>query len=174
MSKLSTSTMSIRNETAADIPLIREVNRRAFGRDDEADLVDRLRENGDVIGSMAALQSGQVVGHILFSKVAIERDGDTVEVAALGPMAVDPDLQGGGIGSLLIMRGLDLVRRRGYGAVLVVGYPEFYSRFGFSAEATAGLDAPYSGDAFMGLELEDDVLVGGGKVSYPAAFADLS
>jgi putative acetyltransferase len=174
VSKLSTSTMSIRNETAADIPLIRELNRRAFGRDDEADLVDRLRDDGAVIGSMAALQSGHVVGHILFSKVRIERDDDTVEVAALGPMAVDPDHQGGGIGSLLIMRGLDLVRRRGFGAVLVVGYPDYYTRFGFSAEPTAELDAPYSGDAFMGLELEDDVLSGGGKVIYAPAFADVS
>jgi putative acetyltransferase len=170
---LPTNTMSIRSEVELDFPRIREVNSRAFGRDDEADLVDRLRADGDVIKSLVALQMGKVVGHILFSKLPIERGDRIIAAAALAPMAVDPDHQGQGIGSLLVMRGIDSMRRRDIAAIVVVGEPGYYERFGFRAALAAAIEAPYSGESFMALELEEGVLAAGGRARYPAAFAGL-
>lgn len=174
MDSLPTSTLSIRKETPPDIPDIRELNRRAFGRDDEAALVDRLRDDGDVLLSLAALEMGRVVGHVLFSRLPIERAGATAAAAALAPIAVEPDHQGRGIGSMLIMRGLTMLRRMDIEAVVVVGDPGYYERFGFRPELAASLESPYAGDASMALELVDGALAGGGKVCYGAAFSALS
>lgn len=174
MAPLPTSTLSIRNEIELDVPHIREVHRQAFGRDDEADLVDRLRADGSVIASLAALDSGRVIGHILFSRLPIEGDRETLEAAALGPMAVTPDFQRNGIGALLVMRGLESLRRKEIAAVVVVGYPDYYQRFGFRADLAAHIEAPYSGEAFLALELEEGALSGGGRARYPAAFASLA
>lgn len=173
VSTLSTSTLSIRNETAVDAPGVRQVNRQAFEGNAEAALIDRLLAAGEVIASLVALHAGEVIAHILFSRVTIERDGAIIEAAALGPMAVAPEHQGAGIGSMMVMRGLDLVRRLGISAVLVVGHPGYYPRFGFRADLAAGLEAPYHGESFMALELEEGALAGGGRVRYPAAFAEL-
>jgi putative acetyltransferase len=172
---LPTGTLSIRNETRVDLSGIRALTQEAFGRDAEADLIDRLRADDDLVASLIALHAGDVIGHILFSRLAIERDGDVVAAAALGPMAVAPANQRSGIGSLLIMRGLEMLPRRGIRAVVVVGHPSYYPRFGFRPELAAALESPYSGaaDAHMALELDPGCLTGGGRVRYPAAFADL-
>jgi putative acetyltransferase len=95
----------IRPETTADLEAIRHVNRLAFGRDEEARLVDALRNGGYVRVSLVAEQAGQVVGHILFSDLPIITEGGTVSALALAPMAVLPERQNQGIGSALIQRG---------------------------------------------------------------------
>ena len=104
----------IREETPADCVAIRDVNRLVFKRESEAQLVDRLRANRDVVASLVAVEGDQVVGHIMFSKLPIETDGDVLCGAALAPMAVRPDLQRQGIGSALVKRGIQLCRDRGY------------------------------------------------------------
>jgi putative acetyltransferase len=169
---LETGTLSIRNETRVDVPGIRALTARAFGRDAEADLIDRLREGDHIISSLVALHGGEVIGHVLFSRLPIERDGDTLEAAALGPMAVTSEHQGKGIGSILVMRGLELLPRRGVRAVVVVGHPAYYPRFGFRRELAEPLDSPYQGEACMALELETGCLTGGGRVRYPDPFTD--
>lgn len=108
--------MTIRPETAADVEAIRDVNRLAFGQDDEARLVDALRGGGFVRLSLVAEESGLVVGHILFSDLPIITDVGTVPALALAPMAVLPEFQRRGIGSALVRRGLDECRRRGTGS----------------------------------------------------------
>lgn len=174
MTSLPTSTLSVRREIPQDIDDIRELNRLAFGRDDEADLVDRLREDGDVLASLTALEAGRVVGHVLFSRLPIERMGVEIEAAALAPIAVHPEHQGRGIGSMLIMRGTTILRKRDVAAIVVVGDPGFYERFGFRADLAAELQAPYQGDSLLAVELTEGALSGGGKVRYPAAFDALS
>lgn len=164
----------IREETAADGVGIREVNRLAFAGDEEARLVDRLRADGEFIVSLVAVDDDAVVGHALFSRLPIERGGDVVRAAALAPVAVRPDRQRQGIGSALIRRGIALCRERGCAAVVVLGHPEYYPRFGFSAGRAANLRAPFSGPAFMALELESGALAGGGEVRYPPAFGGLN
>jgi putative acetyltransferase len=93
---------------------------------------------------------------------------DTIYVAALAPVAVLPDHQRRGIGSALIRRGLELCRKRGCAAVLVVGHPEYYPRFGFSADLAAGVKAPFSGPVFMAIELVAGALA---KLERPVRYA---
>jgi putative acetyltransferase len=161
----------IRPETAADYPAIRDVNRLAFGRDDEANLVDALRKGGHVRISLAAEEEGRIVGHVLFGELPIETEAGTVEALALAPMAVIPSHQRRGIGSMLVREGLRSCREAAHRIVVVLGHPEFYPRFGFSAGLAAPLKSPFSGPAFMALELVLGALEGvDGEARYPPPF----
>jgi putative acetyltransferase len=169
--------MLIREETPADYAAIAEVNRLAFEGDVEAALIGQLRSSGTFIASLVALdEHGRVVGHILFSRVRLAGPaGADTPLASLAPMAVLPSLQRRGIGSLLVRRGIDSCRRAGETAIIVVGHPTYYPRFGFSAGLVAHLQNPYAGEAFMGLELTPGALSNlRGRVVYPAAFDTLS
>jgi putative acetyltransferase len=164
--------LRLREERPEDRDAVRTVNRLAFGREDEAELVERLREDGDVIVSIVALEQGAVVGHILFSRLGLGcDDGAAVHAAALAPIAVLPERQRRGVGAALVRHGLALCRARGVAAVIVLGHPHYYPRFGFSADKARALRAPFSGDAFMALELKPGVLEGRSpRVRYAAAF----
>lgn len=161
----------IREETPADRDAVRGVNRRAFGRDAEADLVDALRAGGYVRLSLVAEHSGEVVGHVLFSRLPVETAAGVVEALALAPVAVLPDLQRRGIGSRLIRDGLERCRGRGHRIVVVLGHAEYYPRFGFSAALAGRLRSPFPGPHFMALELVRGALDGvEGEVRYPPPF----
>ncbi len=112
-----------------------------------------------------------IVGHILLSWLPTVMDGRVVKALALAPMAVRPGLQKQGIGGRLIAAALQEARDAGAEAVIVLGHPDYYPRFGFSAALARNLASPFSGEAFMALELVPGALVGErGSVSYPAAF----
>jgi putative acetyltransferase len=161
----------IRPETTADHAAVREVNRLAFGRQDEARLVEVLRDGGYVRASLVAEEGGRVVGHILFSDLPIVTAGEVVPALALAPMAVIPSHQRRGIGSTLVREGLRACAEVGHRIIVVLGHPEFYSRFGFSAKLAGRLKSPYSGPAFMALELVFGALEGAeGEVRYPPPF----
>ncbi len=164
----------IRNEHRGDLSQVKLVHRRAFGRDAEARVVERLHEDGEVIVSLVAARDGLIVGHALFSRLPIETEVGDIGAAALGPIAVLPEWQRRGIGSALVRRGLEECQLRGCAAVVVLGHPEYYPRFGFSAARAAALQAPYSGEAFLALELVPGVLARGGVVRYPAAFQSVA
>ena len=126
--------MMVRREKPADIPVIRTVVADAFeghphsdGR--EADIVEALREAGDLSLSMVAEVDGEVVGHIAFSQSRTS-DGQRGWVA-LGPVAVRPDKQGTGVGRALIERGISMCYGLGAKGVVVLGDPALYRRFGF-------------------------------------------
>lgn len=162
----------VRPEEPGDRAAIYAVNRAAFGQDDEAELVDRLREDGLVIASLVACEGadGEITGHILFSELPIDTETRTIRATALAPMAVLPAFQRRGVGSALVRAGLEACRDRGIEAVVVLGHPEYYPRFGFSAETAKCLRAPYSGEAFMALELTPGVLQDvDATVRYPPA-----
>jgi putative acetyltransferase len=147
------------------------VNEVAFGRPDEADLVDQLREEGAVLLSLVAEEGGRIVGHILFSRMHIETPQGDVEAVALAPMAVIPEWQGKGIGSELVGRGLAELRARGERIVIVLGHEHYYPRFGFSVEKARFLSSPFPPESFMALELVDGALQSvQGTVRYAAAF----
>lgn len=152
-------------------PPIATLTRAAFGGSYEAVLIDRLRHEGLVILSLVAERQGQIRGHILFSRLNVNVDGKLLAAAALAPMSVCPEHQNQGIGSALVREGAGLLRARGFDAVLVLGHPAYYPRFGFSAETAQFLVSPYAGESFMALELRPGALRGkDGRVVYPAAF----
>jgi len=165
-------TITIRVETPGDIATIRNVNRLAFGQEDEAALVDALRAGGYIRSSLVAEMDNCVVGHILFSDLTIVTESETVPALALAPMAVLPEFQHLGAGSELVQHGLKVCRDQGHAIVVVLGHPSFYARFGFSHALTAGLASPFSTEeAFMALELVPGSLVGVvGRVEYSPPF----
>jgi putative acetyltransferase len=121
--------IAIRAEDAGDVAAVRQVNERAFGTSAEADLVDALRGSDGSISLVATLR-GALVGHIMFTPVTLD-DATAVRVAGLAPMSVLPEHQRAGVGTRLVRAGLAACRDQGYGAVVVVGHPEYYPRFGF-------------------------------------------
>lgn len=159
--------MILRPELAGDRLSIRAVNLAAFPSPVEADLVDQLRADGEVVISLVAEQDDRVIGHILFCRVRV----GTVEAVSLSPMAVLPEWQRQGVGSALVSRGLELCRERGEKIAVVLGHPGFYPRFGFSAGLARQLEGYSSGPEWMALELTPGSLTGlSGKVLYPKAF----
>jgi putative acetyltransferase len=162
---------TIRAAKPADAEAIATLNRAAFGGEDEVGIVERLRRDGLVAVELVAEQGGAVAGHILLSWLPTVMDGCSVKAVALAPMAVQPGLQKQGTGGRLIMAALDEARAAGVEAVIVLGHPGYYPRFGFSAVLAERLASPFSGEAFMALELAPGALAGlRGSVSYPAAF----
>ncbi len=168
----------IRPETPDDYAAIREVNLAAFGSPLEAALVERLRGDGLVIASLVAVDdAGQVVGHILFSPVRIMTTrGDQMQVASLAPMSVLSSCQRSGIGSMLVEHGIEVCKRAHYHAIVLVGHPRYYPRFGFTHALVAGLKNLFAADeAFMGMEFVRGALSEiEGCVVYPEAFNQFS
>lgn len=161
----------IRAASPADAQAIAALNRAAFGGEDEVGIVERLHSDGLVAVELVAEQGGLIVGHILLSWLPTMMDGRAVKALALAPMAVLPGSQKQGIGGRLIEAALDEARAAGAEAVIVLGHPDYYPRFGFSAALARNLASPFSGEAFMALELVPKALAGErGSVSYPAAF----
>jgi len=174
MSKaLPPARLAVRDEVPADVAAIHEVERRAFDRAGEADLVDRLRAEGALAVSLVAELDGRVVGHVALSPVTI---AGTHDVVGLGPVAVVPALQTCAVGARLIEEGLARARERGAAAAVVLGHPEYYPRFGFIVSTTYGIDFPeVPEDAFMAAELVPGALAAAeGAVRYHAAFDDVS
>lgn len=161
-----------RPERTDDAAAIRRVNERAFGAPAEADLVDRLRAAGKSVVSLVAVQGDVVVGHILFSPISVTHAPASFRGVGLAPMSVLPEFQRTGIGSQLVLDGLEACRRAGYDAVVVLGHTGFYPRFGFVKAEDHRLDNEYeASDAFMVLELESGALKGvSGLVKFAPEF----
>ncbi len=162
--------MIVREATTADAEAIRSVERAAFGRDDEADLAGRLRDDGSTLVELVACEADQTIGHVLFSALPIVRDGATVAAAALAPLAVRPESRRRGVGGALVRAGVAACREAGMSAVVVLGDAAYYGRFGFRPETASTLRAPFSGPHFMALELAPGALAGGGEARYAPAF----
>ncbi|REE84386.1 putative N-acetyltransferase YhbS [Paenibacillus taihuensis] len=167
----------IRMETSDDYAVVREVNYAAFGnRDDEADLVARIRSSAEFIPelSLVADRDGSVVGHLLISKASIVNGSTSHDVLVLAPIAILPAHQKRGVGGLLIREGLNRSRVLGYAAVLLIGHPTYYPRFGFRPASSFGMELKQftvPDDVFMAYELYDGALKGiAGELQYPAAF----
>jgi putative acetyltransferase len=163
----------VRREEPGDEAAIRWVNDQAFGQADESRIVDAIRTAGGFLISLVAVEGSTTVGHILFSPVSIATQGRPLRALGLGPVAVAPDVQRQGIGSRLVESGLEECRRLGYQAVVVVGHPEFYPRFGFRPGRAFGLRSEFDvpEDVFMVLELTPGALAGvAGLVRYLPEF----
>jgi putative acetyltransferase len=151
-------------EGPEDISGIRLVNQLAFDGNYEADVVDRLRENCPSILSLVAKQGDEVLGHILFSPARIVQEaGWTVSGMGLGPLAVHPQHQGKGIGSVLCQVGMQRMEAESYPFVIVLGHPTYYPRFGFVKASTHGIRCAFEGipdEAFMIRTFDVDTMSG--------------
>ena len=133
----------IRPETQDDIDAIFAVEAAAFEGEPHAELVNLLRADGALLLSHVAELNGAIVGHAAYTLLTVT-DGDiTRHLPGLGPIAVDPPLQGRGIGSALVRAGLEAMRELGYGLLFLVGSPRYYPRFGFQPAQPLGFGSDY-------------------------------
>ena len=165
--------LTIRPERPGDHTAIRHVHRLAFGQAQEAELVDVLRRAGALTISLVATQDANIVGHIAFSPVTITSPTTTADALGLAPMGVLPAYQRQGVGAQLANSGLQICRETGYGVVVVLGHPNYYTRFGFTPAKPHGItwehDVP--DDVFMVQELQTGALPRTqGVVKYQPAF----
>ncbi|MBD1866849.1 N-acetyltransferase [Cyanobacteria bacterium FACHB-471] len=129
--------INIREEVASDVADIRALIVAAFlgafhTSHTEQLIVDALRNSGNLTISLVAEVDGQIVGHVAISPVSVS-DGSQ-NWYGLGPISVIPKYQGIGIGSQLMSQALASLRDRGASGCVLLGSPEYYSRFGFKAE----------------------------------------
>ncbi|MBU1698965.1 MAG: N-acetyltransferase [Candidatus Eisenbacteria bacterium] len=167
--------ISIRPEQESDTEAIRGVHLLAFGQKHEADLVDAIRDSDDFDPqlSLVAEVDRQLIGHILYSPLIIKSEAGEHRALALAPIAVRPDFQNQGIGSALVRYGNQAAANLNHRIVIVVGDPEYYSRFGFSPARPLGLacSLPVPDENFMVLELVPGALSNvKGSVAYPPVF----
>ncbi len=162
--------ITIQPERREDYAAIHEINVLALGQANEARLVKHLRKSSIFISglSLVALTENRVGGHILFTPIAIQTKGGSVPGLALAPMAVHPEIQNQGIGSKLVREGVELCKKYRHGIVIVVGRPQFYSRFGFTLARAKGLEvpSPVPDEVFMVLELVPGALNGSIGMDY--------
>jgi putative acetyltransferase len=147
--------MSIRLEEEIDWFAVHTLNTAAFDTPAEALLVDALRQETTPTVSLVAEEDGIIVGHIFFSPVTLLSRPD-LKLMGLAPMAVDKDYRRKGIGAALVRGGLEQCEAIGVAAVVVIGDPTYYVRFGFLPASKFGLRCEFEvpSDAFMALELE--------------------
>jgi putative acetyltransferase len=165
--------IEIRPEGPGDTTAIRDVNRRAFGQDQEGNIVDALRANGAAVLSLVAVVDGRVVGHIMYSPLIV----GGVMGAALGPMAVVPEEQRQGIGTKLVETGNQRLADEGCPCIAVLGHPMFYPRFGFKPASTYRITCEWDvpDDVFMVLVLDDAKMSGVvGAAQYRPEFSTVS
>jgi len=168
--------MIIRAEKSEEVLKIREIHMKAFNAEAEANLVEALRRSKIPLISLVAEENNEPVGHILFSPATLEDNKSKISIAGLAPMAVLPAYQKRGIGSALIEEGLRHCREIGYDAVVVLGYPEYYQRFGFVPSVKYGIKSQYKvpEDVFMVKELNRGALTGSkGTVKYHSVFMEI-
>ena len=163
--------MLIRSEKQKDCEAVYAVNEKAFETSAEAKLVDILREQSQPVISLVCEESLDIVGHIMFSAVKLSGHPE-LKLMGLAPMAVAPEHQRKGFGSGLVETGLEQCRQRSFTAVVVIRYPRYYPRFGFSPASGFGIKCEYnvSDEVFMAVELEPRALSGtSGTVRYHPA-----
>ncbi len=133
--------MLLRRETAADVRVIDEVHRSAFGRDVEADLLHALRSDPGWVPALSLVaegSEGRVVGHVAGT---LGRVGDAVAVG-LGPLGVRPQDQGRGVGSALVHAVVAAADALDLPLAVLLGAPGYYARFGFVPAAGLGVEPP--------------------------------
>lgn len=162
------SMISIRTATSRDREAIRLVEEHAFGQQTEAGLVDALVANGDSVVELVAEEDGQVVGHILFSRLYVENGRKRVPAVALAPLAVEPSFHGTGIGGALVREAHIRLKAAGETMAIVLGDPEYYGRFGYVHDRAAKFESEFQGEALQALAWGD--APESGRLVYASAF----
>ena len=163
--------MSVRPASTADYAAVARLLADAFGGPGEARLVELIRASDGHLPDLELVADldGEVVGHILLSPVRV----GGAAALALAPMAVAPAHQRRGIGSALVRAGVERAAARPEAAVVVLGHPEYYPRFGFERASAYGVEPPWPeipDEAFLVLPLPAYTEACRGVVVYPPAF----
>lgn len=163
----------LRDERPEDAKTISDLHLAAFGGSKaEPAIVEFARQRGELTWSIVAERDGEIVGHMMVSTMTLVPDPG-LRCVAVGPIGVRPGDQGQGVGSALMHESIHRAQEAGYDAILLLGNPGYYRRFGF---ATAPVNNDYGADeAFMALQLEPGCLDKLGKAvtaKYIGAFAD--
>lgn len=164
-------------EDSAEIGAVVEAafSSSTLGHHGEADLVEHLRNSCPEVLSLVATHDDHVVGHVLFSPAMID-GSDSLCGMGLGPVAVLPAFQRRGIGVQLIRTGIEALRERRCSFICVLGWPDYYSRFGFERAQQFGIDSEFGGAAdgtFQILWLSDRPKTLNGVVRYRPEFSSL-
>lgn len=175
----------IDHETPADVVSREALLDRAMGRDRRKKSSEKIRRNripAEGLALVARDRDGHVIGSVRLWNVeaGVNAEGRAVDALLLGPLAVDQAHEGRGIGSALMRAAITEARKRGHGAVLLVGDASYYERFGFFAEKTQHLvmPGPFARERFLALELVPGWLQGaagmmvasGRRLSQPTDF----
>ncbi|MGE7880385.1 GNAT family N-acetyltransferase [Bacillus sp. NPDC094077] len=173
--------VTIRQEQKNDYRKTEEVVKEAFLHEEfsdkkEHELVKRIRECDAFIPELSIVAvDGEIVGHIMLSKITIEKGDTSVDSLSLAPVSVAPSHQKKGIGGKLIASALEKAKELGYGSVVVLGHPEYYPKFGFKKASKWNIKAPFEvpDEVFMAMELRENAFEGvEGIVQYSSAFAE--
>jgi putative acetyltransferase len=161
--------MNLREESADDINAVRQLHLTSFPGTGEADLIEKLRGEGDAIISLVAIEGRVLTGHVMFSKMAAP-----FPALGLGPVAVLPDWRRRGIAAALIQEGIRRATHVGCAGIFVLGDPNYYRRFGFESRHADSFESPYAGPHFMALPLNGGRFpVQFGRIDYAPAFSAL-
>jgi putative acetyltransferase len=168
--------ISIRPEEPADIDEIYELNKLVFGQDNEARLVDHIRQGPNFIPqlSMVAYSDDKLIGYILFSKIAITNGDFKHESLGVTSMVVHAEFRKRGVGAKLLTIGLQTATELGYADVFVLGHEFYFPKFGFVPAARWNIRPPFDvpAEVFMALELIPNALKNvSGIVEFPIEFS---
>jgi putative acetyltransferase len=161
---------TVRTERPADAVAVRTVLQAAFAGSLEADMVERLRDGGDLVLALVADRPECLAGYVAFPRLVLRSDDRAVPAVGLAPLGVLPQWQRQGIGGALVREGLARLRAAGEALVCVLGDPAYYRRFGFAA--APDFVSRYAGPYFQVQRLARGA-PSGGAVSYPKPFDDL-
>jgi putative acetyltransferase len=166
----------IRSEVSSDHDVIASVVARAFASEAESRLVAAIRASSNFVRdwSLVATVQSRIVGHVMVSYVGLDESDVRRRIPSLSPLAVDPDVQGGGIGSALVRAVTERVDAAGEPLIVLEGSPHYYARFGFEYAVPLGISidlpgwAPPEAAQVLRLRTYDSRIRG--KVAYPPAF----
>ncbi|WP_200975042.1 GNAT family N-acetyltransferase [Echinicola sp. 20G] len=172
--------LQIRQELPKDKELVSALIQEAFANEPMSDhreqfLVERLRKSEHYIPelSLVAVSKGQILGHILLSKINVKDNHQFHEVLALAPVSVLPEYQRKGIGGKLISESHRKAREMNFKGILVLGHKDYYPKFGYKAADNFGISFPFDvpNENCMAIELYQGAFKNiSGKVQYPKEF----
>ncbi len=168
--------ISVRDMGGGDVGAVDALLRAAFPNEDEALLVARLCQDGDMVLALAADdQNGALAGMVAFSRMDVRVAGRAVSAVALAPLAVDPRFRGRGVADALVRAGLERLESAGVILCFVLGEPDLYRRFGFDPALAQGYESPYAGKYFMAAALQGGLIPCGERdvAHHASAFARL-
>jgi|SRR5665213_225402 len=153
--------IQIRHERLADIDAREALLDAAFGETRTRKSSERLREDRLPAEGLSfiASEGKRVIGTARLWNVTLGHEGQAL---LLGPVAVAEDCRSRGLGAALVRRAIQTARKLGYGAIVLVGDPGYYNRFGFTVEKTGALwmPGPFERHRLLGRELKAGALNG--------------